>query len=984
MPWAGSRRAAAALLQCGLSRTNPATDVTDTAMDKLLSEIPEPLHERVRTHWQSYLERVGETAAEPDATLCRVWAQSDFVASACVRYPELLDQLRSSGDLERAWDEAEYRHRLAGQLTAVADEAQLAAILRGFRRYAMVRVAWRDLVGDADLEEVVTEVSALADACVDLALEKLYGWHCEQWGTPTDTGGTPQRLVVLGMGKLGARELNFSSDIDLIFAYPAEGETRGGRRPLSNQEFFIRLGQRLIQALNQTTADGFVFRVDMRLRPFGDASALALSFDAMEDYYQVHGREWERYAMVKARVIAGDRDAGTELMAMLRPFVYRRYVDFGAFESLREMKAMIEREVQRKGLENNVKLGPGGIREVEFIGQAFQLIRGGREPVLQERRILRVLEIVADLGLLPGYASEELAESYVFLRRVEHRIQAFADQQSHDLPEDDAGRTRLAYSLGFDGWAAFDKALRRQMRRVHEHFEQVFAAPQRDHAESDELDLTGVWQGTRDEEQASQMLRAAGFADPAAALEPLAKLRDSHSYRALSAQGKGRMDRLMPLLLGAVGATEAPETNLGRLLSLVESVARRTAYLALLVENPMALSQLVRLCAASSWIGRLLEHHPQLLDELLDPRTLYAPPDRREMVQDLRQRLARVDTDDLERQMDSLRHFKQTNVLRVAAADVMDAVPLMVVSDHLTELAEVVLDEVLELAWCHMVGRHGRPQCGDQLACDKGFAVIGYGKLGGIELGYGSDLDIVFLHSDDSSGRATDGAKPLDNAVFYARLAQRLVHLLNTRTAAGELYEVDLRLRPSGASGLLVSALDAFASYQREQAWTWEHQALVRARFVAGDPAIAEQFQAVRREILARRRDPDALRAEVREMREKMRAHLGKGGEDSFDLKQDRGGIADIEFMVQYGVLAWAHTHPALLEHTDNIRLLAAFADSGLMPVADVELLTDAFRAFRRRVHHQALQDRPAVVGLDELVDCREGVTRIWQRLMGP
>ncbi len=722
----------------------------------------------------------------------------------------------------------------------------------------------------------------------------------------------------------------------------------------------------------------------MRLRPFGGSSALALSFDAMEAYYQAHGREWERYAMIKARPVAGDRDAGNELMAMLKPFVFRRYVDYGAFESLREMKGMIEREVKRKGLENNVKLGAGGIREVEFIGQAFQLIRGGREPTLQRRAILTVLEALRGFQLLPDFAVEELVAAYVFLRDTEHRLQEFADQQTHDLPQDDLGRARVALAMGYADWPGFEADLRQHMRRVHEHFEQVFAAPQRDHAESDALDTSGVWVATQDDEQARDTLKEAGFGKPEVALKALAGIRESHSYRALSAHGKGRMDRLMPLLIGAVGATGEPEIALERLLSLISAVARRTAYLALLVENPMALSQLVKLCAASSWIGRLLEKHPQLLDELLDPRTLYVPPKRDEMTNELRQRLMRIPPDDLEQQMDALRHFKQTILLRVAAADVSGAVPLMVVSDHLTAMAEVILDEVLELAWRHMVTRHGRPQCGDTVACDKGFAIIAYGKMGGIELGYGSDLDLVFVHSDASEGRATDGAKPVDNTVFYARLAQRVVHLLNTRTAAGELYEVDIRLRPNGASGLLVTSVEAFADYQRERAWTWEHQALVRARPVAGDPGIAEGFQVVRAEVLGREREAEGLRRDVREMREKMRASLAKGGSDGFDLKQARGGIADIEFMVQYAVLAWAHTHPDLLEFTDNIRLLERLADRGLIPGVDVVLLTDAFRAYRARVHQLALQDRPAVVGNGEFADYREGVARIWQKLMEP
>jgi glutamate-ammonia-ligase adenylyltransferase len=949
-----------------------------------LSALPLPLQERVARQWHSLLEAAPATALPPAflTELARVWACSEFITDACVRHPEMLQELHDSGDLRQSYAADRYRQHLAALLDGVTDEAQLGERLRRYRRREMVRIAWRDLAGHCELNEVVTDLSALADACIDLSLERLYAWQCAQWGTPSNPDGVAQRLVVLGMGKLGAHELNFSSDVDLIFAYPEDGETRDGPRSITNQEFFIRLGQRLGNVLSNTTAEGYVFRVDTRLRPFGESSALALSFDAMEDYYQVHGREWERYAMIKARVVAGDRAAGNELMAMLKPFVYRRYVDYGAFQSLREMKAMIGREVQRKGMDDNVKLGAGGIREVEFIGQAFQLIRGGREPTLQVRRILTVLEALRGFGWLPDFVVDELTGSYTFLRNTEHRIQEYQDRQTHDLPEDETGRLRLAWSMGYEDWASFETVLRDHMRRVHEHFEQVFAAPQTEHAASDSLDLTGVWQGNLDQEQACHSLAQAGYGDTAEVYRLVQQVRQGRAFLSLSNQGRTRMNQLLPLLLGAVGQGGQPDLTLTRLLHLVETIARRSSYLALLVENPMALSQLVRLCAASPWIASQLALYPLLLDELLDPRSLYAPPRRKQLSNELRQRMMYVTAEDQEAQMDALRQFKQANTLRVAAADVMEAVPLMVVSDHLTELAEVLLDESLTLAWRHMIGRHGRPACGEGRACDTGFAIIAYGKLGGIELGYGSDLDIVFLHSNESEGRMTDGDKPVDNAVFYARMAQRIIHILGTRTPAGVLYEVDTRLRPSGASGLLVSGLDAFATYQGNEAWTWEHQALVRARGVAGDPAVIDTFEQIRRAILGRPREQGKLRQDVREMRERMRGQLAKGGAEKFDLKQDPGGIADIEFMVQYGVLAWAHEHPALLDFTDNIRLLERLAQAGRLPPADAGLLADAYRAYRAQVHRLTLQEQPALVEGAEFDALRAQVLRIWRELM--
>ncbi len=943
--------------------------------------LPLELRADASARWEAYRRACKAAGLTPPeaalASLPRVWACSEFVARNCVRHPTLLNDLVESGDLQRSYPETGYRERLAPLVAEVEDETALMVRLRTFRRREMVRIAWRDLAGWADLEEILRELSWLADACVQGALARLEAWLRAELGTPTGPGGEPQSLVVLGMGKLGACELNYSSDIDLIFAYPEDGETTGGPRALSNEQFFTRLGQGLIRVLNEPTADGFVFRVDMRLRPFGDSSPLVSSFEVLENYYQTHGREWERYAMVKARVVAGEEKAGEALIALLRPFVYRRYLDYGAFSSLREMKRLIESEVRRKGMENNIKLGAGGIREVEFIGQAFQLIRGGREPALQERRILAVLQRLEQQGLLPEYVVRQLTDAYRFLRRTEHRLQEYADQQTHTLPEEEKGRMRLAYGMGFGEWDAFKTVLDTHRRNVQEHFEQVFAAPQTRHAESDELDLSGVWRQELEPEEALQALRAAGYQQPEAVRRQLDLLYRGRRYQSLSERGKQLMDRLMPLLLGVAGRMEQSDEALGRVLQLLERILQRTVYLSLLVENPVALSQLVKLCAASPWITRQLGYYPLLLDELLDPRLLYAPPGREELEAELRQRLLSLAPEDLDGQMEQLRSFRHTNVLRVAAADVMEALPLMVVSDHLTDIAEVVLERTLDLAWEHLVERHGCPPGSEE---EKGFAIIAYGKLGGIELSYGSDLDLVFIHGGEEW--ETDGPRPVASAVFYARLAQRIIHILTTQTAGGMLYEVDTRLRPSGASGLLVSGFAAFASYQREKAWTWEHQALVRARPVCGSAALGEAFQRLRREVLSRRREEEALRREVLEMRRKMyEAHAGKE-QGRFYLKQDPGGITDIEFMVQYAVLAWSHAHPELLDYTDNIRILERLGQAELLAQDEVELLADAYRLYRARLHRLVLQEAPPAVDAGEFDAQRNGVIRLWRRLI--
>ena len=974
------------------------------------SALPDVLPEILKVQVQEYAVTLAAAATAQGIQLPElpektdiVWACSDWLPEQCVRYPQMLDDLLRSGDLLRAYLPGEYRNQCVAALSHINDEHALGAALRHATRREKVRIAWRDLAGWADLDETLRELSWLAEACLDTALQRLHEWLCTEHGMARgSSNNTPQHLVVLAMGKLGGSELNFSSDIDLIFTYPEDGQADGPRH-LSNQEYFTRLGQRLINALSDITAEGFVFRVDMRLRPYGESGPLAVSFDALEEYYQTHGREWERYALIKARAVAGDIMAGEQVLKRLRPFVYRRYLDYGTFEALREMKEMIRREVGRKGLHGNIKLGPGGIREIEFIGQAFQLIRGGREPALQGRQILHTLDQLAQRGHLPAYVTQDLYQAYIFLRRAENRLQELADQQTHSLPIESLPRAQLALAMNYagdgDGWNSFSRALEQHTKRVQEYFDQVFVAPQTHDQSiaSDTPDLTALWQGNLTEIQAQTVLAATGFDDPIEAWRLCTRLREGHTYRALSNQGRIRMDRLMPLLLGAISATSHPVATLLRLIELLETIARRTAYLALLAENPLALSQLVKLCAASPWLTRLLTRHPVLLDELLDPRTLYAPLDRGALEHDLADRLSVIADDDLEQQMEALRQFKQAAVLHVAAADVANAMPLMIVSDHLTDIAEVVLAQALRLAWNHLVARHGVPQYTlNGVNHNAGFAIIGYGKLGGIELGYGSDLDLVFLHDSNGDQQQTSGnqqpcspTKIIDNAVFFARLGQRMIHILDVQTPSGTLYEVDMRLRPSGASGLLVSSLTAFADYQRTQAWTWEHQALVRARVVAGSAAIATSFNILRHEILTHRRDPAILRREVREMRERMRAELGLHHTRQavhhigyFDLKQQEGGIADIEFMVQYGVLVWACDHPPLVDFTDNIRQLQSFSDAGLMPEHNVRQLSNAYRAYRAALHRLTLQEELLRVNDTEFSDERAAVIKLWHTVM--
>ena len=957
-------------------------------LDCALATLPTALRAGARQHGQDFLTAAQAVGLEPPPsaqwpTVLRVWVASEFVARGCIRDPALWADLSASGDLAQPYPTEGYAQRLAVALASVSDETALSVALRRFRRREMIRIAWRDLAGWADLSETLNDLSELAEQLVEASLVRLHQDQTQRFGQPRDADGQVQRLIVVGMGKLGGRELNFSSDIDLIFVYPRQGQS-DGRKSISNEEFFRRLGQRLIKILAEPTAEGFVYRVDMRLRPFGDSGPLAISANAFEDYYQHHGRDWERYAMIKARVIAGDREAGERLLANLRPFVYRRYLDYGAFAALREMKTLITREMEQKGLQHHVKLGPGGIREIEFIGQAFQLIYGGREPALRERGIVKVLELLGASGRLPPSAARELQEAYAFLRRVENRLQAWADQQTHLLPEDADRQLRLAFAMGYADWSAFYADLTAHAEIVNRHFDQVFGgtptAPQ-DGGRAQAL--AEVWRGGPNQEAALALLAEQGFADPARVWHRLRVLRDGHPYRTMSPRGQQRLDALLPAVLAAAVTTPQPVITLERVLELLETVARRSVYLALLADHPQALEHLVKLCAASGWIATHLARYPLVLDDLLNPAVLYAPLDRQRLTEQLALQWAHAPVDDPEEQLNALRYFKQTQMLRVAAADVSGALPLMIVSDHLTEIAETLLRQVLTLAWADLLPKFGMPRCVvDGVERDAGFAIIAYGKLGGIELNYGSDLDLVFLHDSAGEQQLTAGPRSIDNATFFTRLVQRIIHWLSTRTGAGDLYEVDTRLRPSGRAGLLVSSFAAFAEYQDKQAWTWEHQALTRARAVAGTAQLRARFQALRQTVLTRQRDPVVLSEEVRAMRERMRANLDTSTTESFDLKQGRGGIADIEFMVQYQILASACCHPDVLTYPDNIRQLDGLERAGVMAIADAARLRHAYRGLRRRIHQRTLQQQPACVAWDEAHDERTSVTRLWQRLM--
>ena len=947
--------------------------------------LPATLVQEFKQKWEAYSDAArtaGITPPQDPEILAageKVFMFSRFVADNCIRHPALLADLVQSGDLQRSYASQDYSRNLKTEIDGVDDEDGLSLVLRRFRRREMIRIAWRDLAGLADLNMTMRDLSAFADACLDQSLVFLYQRACTRYGVPLSSDGFPQQLVVLGLGKLGARELNFSSDIDLIFAYPKSGQTENSTDGISNEDFFVRLGRQLIRVIGQTSAEGFVFRVDMRLRPYGESGPLVMDFDSLERYYQEQGREWERYAWIKARVVAGDKTAGTDLIERLRPFIYRRYLDFGAFESLRSMKQMITAEVQRKNMKNNIKLGSGGIREIEFFGQMFQLIRGGVTPGLQKRGIQAVLAVLAYENHIPQAVCDELNEAYVFLRNTENRLQAFADQQTHDLPVDPEGVSRLAAAMGFVSVEAFLAALDEHRQIVHSHFMMLLETPTKE-PDTRELEkpLHSLWQGLVSDLPAEEIIEAAGFEDPAEVVKMLDYLRHHQETRALSTTGRQRLDKLMPQVIKDVGAADQPMVTLKRIIDLIKSIERRTSYLALLLESPTALKHLVELSSASPWVASFLSMHPVLLDELLDPRTLYKPPEFADLKNDLGERMGKIPGDDLEYQIEELCIFKQINVLRVAAADVTGELPLMRVSDHLSEIAETIINAVVELAWSHLVEKHGSPTCKlNGVTSEKGFAVIAYGKLGGLELGYGSDLDLVFLHAG-TQGDTRGGDRPIDNAQFFNRLGQRVIHILTSHTRAGKAYEIDMRLRPSGSSGILVSHFNAFQDYQLESAWTWEHQALIKARAICGEQILADSFEAGRREVLAAVRDKTALRKEVMDMRERMRKELSKPEEGLFDLKQDPGGMVDIEFLVQYLVLLKSSESSELLKWTDNVRLLQSLIETGIMDENTAHVLKHAYLIYRAAAHQLSLQEKPAKVPHEKFSRLHKRVQQIW------
>jgi glutamate-ammonia-ligase adenylyltransferase len=950
--------------------------------EQAIAGLPEKLRPGVALWFERLADQGDAVPEDYCAPVSRLLACSEFSGRILLReFPWFLENVAT-------FSEPPIPESLAGKIEAIASsDADIAIVkseIRRLRNRQLLRILWREVQQQADLDETLQQLSSLADSLLDAATRYAEGQLRPRFGRVINAAGEVVPLVILGMGKLGGGELNFSSDIDIIFCYTENGETDGAKT-LSAQEYFTRLSQQIIALIDEPTVDGFAFRIDTRLRPFGDSGPPVVSFAALESYLLQHGRDWERYAYVKARIVGtlpSSRIIDELQDNLIRPFVYRRYLDYGVFESVREMQGMIAAEVRRRELADNVKLGPGGIREAEFIVQALQLVRGGSEPALQCRELQTVLPLLVGARGLSSSGAADILTAYRFLRRLENFIQAIRDEQTHELPGTEIDQQRLCLAMRYSDWPSLLVELEKHRKAIATQFSSV-AFRGRSEAKAESHTFAQLWESAAGEQQWVDALRAETGDQAEELAQRIVAFASSSSTQKVDSVSRGRLQLFIPHLIELVAAAERPLTALTRTLAVTEGILRRSAYIALLNENRLALSRLVDLCARSQYIARQIARHPALLDELLDPRVYVEGVTKAELSAELsaelQQRLAIEDAADSEERMAVIAHFQRAAMFRIAVADFNGNLPIMKVSDGLTWLAEVVLDEALRVAWDDLAERHGVPRYlinGERRYA--GFGIIGYGKLGGLELSYGSDLDIVFLHDSEGDDQHTDGEKPLANAMFFSRLVRRLVHFLTTQTSSGELYEIDTRLRPDGTSGLLVTSIDGFERYQEENAWTWEHQALLRARAVAGSEKIAHDFEGIRTETLSLRVRQEKLRDDVISMRKKMRSQLDRSDSKTFDLKHGSGGIGDIEFLVQYLVLREARTHPDVIFFSDNIRQLDALVKAGIVSEEFGARLQDIYRHYRRFVHRLVLNGQKALGDSDSFAAEREFVVQAW------
>ena len=941
-----------------------------------------------RTQFEERHPQIGlNELGAPVAPLARLVVLSEFAGRVLLRQPDALAGVDTTGGYRSAID---FDAVLGPPPEHQADRDTFMRALRRYRNRGLLRVLWQEFVVAGDVEPSLLLLSELAERCIAAAVSQASSSAEARFGRVLQDG-LPAPLIVLAMGKLGGRELNLSSDVDIVFLYSGSAAS-DGPRSLSAQQFFERVARDVIDLLEQVTADGFVYRVDTRLRPFGQSGPPVMNLASLERYLVEHGRDWERYAYVKARPLATSSDAAPEHPAIARlqrdivkPFVYRRYLDYGVFESLRDMHGRIVAEVGKRETADNIKLGSGGIREIEFVVQALQLLRGGNHAELQTPELRTAIFAAVNGRDWNNDDARTLIESYDFLRRIENLVQGFRDQQTHDLPAPGLDRDRLVIATGFKSWEEFLRRLNSVRDVVRRHFSEVGLRDAERQDQDETLQRTEtLWSARASSDEWRVALDSIGMTEPELVAERLAAFREAATSSVVDAVAAPRLRRFVANLLVSLIDREYPGIVLDRVLGIAESVLRRSAYLALLNENPVVLQRLIELCQQSGYLARELGRFPALLDEMIGAEIFEKAPSNTDLEKDLEAELAGHAGDAAEDRLNSLALFRRNALFRIAVADVSDVIPIMKVSDRLTHVAELVLREALELARRDLLRQFGQPCCYvDGVRRPAEFGIIAYGKLAGFELSYTSDLDLVFVHDSAGEEQVTDGERSIDNAVYFARLIRRLMHLLSTRTVSGTLYEVDTRLRPSGRSGLLVTTLDAFEKYQANDAWTWEHQALLRSRPVAGGQQLVDRFFAVREITLRERIHRETLSDDVQSMRARMRETLDRSDADRFDLKHGRGGIGDIEFIVQYLVLKHAHDHPALIRYPDVIRQIEALESAGCIEAAGAKQLRDAYRLLRNAVHRLALDDRKPFGGYADYAECRKLVTEVWQAAFG-
>ena len=943
----------------------------------------DPMHHLVENLWQQYKTRVAELGLPVLQHPCfekyyrSVWLTSNFVAQYAIAHPTAWAMLFNEGAMETAYTLEHYQSLLQTWLQDVSDEASLMQQLRIFRHREMVRIAWRDLAGYVSFEQILLELSAMADSIIQKTLSCLMDWHCQRYGEPQDNQG-PASFMVVALGKLGGEELNFSSDIDLMFVYSGKGETSGNQR-IHNAVFFDTLAKKFIATLHDITEHGFVYRVDMRLRPFGESGALVISHNELEIYLQQHGRSWERYAMVKARILTGAYHHKQSLLAIIKAFVYRRYVDYSAIESLRDMKQLVQQQVKQLHLENNIKLGEGGIREIEFIAQVFQLIRGGRDLYLQQHHLLTTLDTIKTHGLLPQAMVNDLRSAYIFLRQLEHTLQMREDKQTQVIIDDALLHEQLTFRFQYSHWEALRQHIMNLRKTINSYFSHTISTPNSSSQSKKSLAipviLKQLWYSNHLEEDQALLLKNYGYDEPEKMQHALHTLYHSARYQKASKEAKKRCDQLMPLLIQNAAHYSNASHVLLQLIPLVEAIIQRSAYIVLLLENPQALHHLLSLGAASTWVIHTISQYPILLDELLGEHFSLSQ-NYLTLLQQLQQQLLMVPEDDGEKQLNCLQQFKCAQTLKAAATYITETVTPSQLGQHLSDVATVILQQLQPLALRDLVTIHGLPPHCITLN-DIPFAIVAYGGLGGEHCGFQSDLDLVFLYEGEE-GSYTRGQRPLSLGEFYTKLAQRIMHLLALRTLSGQLYGVDVRLRPSGNAGLLVSPLNAFIDYQLNKAWTWEHQAMVRARLISGNHLLKQSFQHVRQQVLTQPRD--MLVKDINTMWQKINEETKSS--QHFHLKLSAGGIMQLEFMVQYAILRWAKVHPELLESTHTVQLVKQLQRCGRFSITEETRFLAIYETYGQEEIKAALEQRSLWFPQQAFLKERQWIQEFWHTLL--